>query len=401
MRTFLPSLRAGAFYTILFAMFCATGLGRAWAFDVSAPIALLVDENTGSVLFEKDAEKSAPPGYLAKVMTATIVFQALKDGRISLDTPFIVSVDAWRRGGGPARKAAMFAEVNKPVRVEDLLAGALVVSGNDAALTLAEGLAGSEEAFVQRMNEVARTLGMEHTHFFNATGYDTPEQLSTARDMAILARHVISAYPAFYPFFSRGEIHWNRIRQRNRNPLMRADIGADGLQAGWVEGGGYNLLGSAQRNGRRLIVVVLGAEDERMALSDARGLLEWGFDSFTVQQIFPAGARIGVAQVFGGRENGVPLAAQGSVHVLAARHGRKDISARVIYVGPVRAPVVKGQQVARLEISRAGGKVQDVPLYTAGDVPMGSLWQRAIDGVRALVGDATRSVGRKIRAAVQ
>ncbi|MGE4373994.1 MAG: D-alanyl-D-alanine carboxypeptidase family protein [Xanthobacter sp.] len=386
---------------ILLALCTATLSGRAAAFEASTPIALLVDQSTGSILFEKNANKPEPPGYLTKVMTAALVFRALKDGRTTLDTPFIVSVDAWRRGGGPSHKAAMFAEVNKPVRVEDLLTGALTVSGNDAALALAEGLDGSEGAFVSRMNDTARNLGMSHTHFLNATGYHAPEQLSTAQDLAVLATHVISTYPEYYPFFSRDEINWNHIRQRNRNPLIRADMGVDGLQAGWVEGGGYNLLASAVQNGQRLTVVLLGVKDEKAAVSEARRLLAWGFESFTVQQVFPAGARIGEARVFGGRESDVSLVAQGAVWVLAARNGPNDISARVIYEGPLSAPVRKGQQVARLEIRRAGNKVQDVPLYTDGDIPMGSLWQRAMDGAWALVADAGRSVGRKIRAAMQ
>lgn len=362
------------------------------AFQTHVPAAILLDADTGTILFEKDADRAFPPSSLAKVMTAAVVFGQIKAGKITPDTPFIVSVDAWRRGGGPSRGAAMFAEVNKPVRVADLLAGAIVVSGNDAAITLAEGVAGSEGAFAQLMNETAKSIGMSGSHFRNATGFEESAQVTTARDMATLGRYVIQTFPQQYAVFAEPSLDWNRIKQRNRNVLLDAVPGADGLQSAWVKNGGYHLLGSVVENGQRLIVVVLGAKTEKERLEEAKKLLEWGFEAFQQRQVFAAGAEVGRAQVFGGSAGSVGLAAPGAVRILASRRSGERISARVRYLGPLRAPVAKGAQVAQLEVSRADVKVLEVPLYTTQEVPVGSLWDRALDGAMTLTGDSVRSL---------
>lgn len=376
-------------------MFAAAMPAAAEGFQTSVPSAILIDSETGTILFEKDADKRIAPGTLAKVMTAEVVFSQLRAGKIALDTPFTVSVNAWRRGGGPSGGAAMFAEVNKPAPVGELLAGALVVSGNDAAIALAEGIAGTEGEFAQMMNAQAKAIGMTGSEFRNATGFADAAQVSTARDLAVLAAHIIHTYPDYYPVFARPGIDWSKIKQRNRNVLLEAGIGADGLQVGWLKDAGYHALGSAVQNGQRLVVAVLGARSEKERMEETKKLLEWGFQSFRQRQVFGADKEVGRAQVFGGASGSVGLGGRGVVSVLAPRAGGERISARVIYMGPLRAPIVKGTEVGRLEISRGPVKVLDVPLYTMADVPVGSLIDRAVDGGMTLMGDSVRDLARR------
>lgn len=365
------------------------------AFQTHVPAAILVDFETGTILYEKEADRQFQPASLVKVMTVAVVFGQIKAGKITPDTPFVVSVNAWRRGGGPSGGAAMFAEVNKPVRVEDLVAGAVVVSGNDAAIALAEGISGTEGQFAVLMNETAKAVGMTNSDFRNATGFADPAQLSTARDLATLAQHLIRTYPQQYAVFALPGIDWSKIKQRNRNPLLNAGVGADGLQVGWLKDVGYNLLGSAVQNGQRLVVVVLGAKTEKERMDEARKLLEWGFQSFQQREIFADGVEVGRAQVFGGAGGSVGLVAKGPVRLLTSRRGGEKVTARVTYVGPLRAPVAQGTQVGQLEVTRGDIKVLDVPLYTAADVPVGTLWDRALDGGMTFLGDSARDLVAK------
>ena len=388
------------------ALVLATGLSAAApaaaeGFQTSAPAAILMDYETGTILYEKDADRRIAPGTLVKVMTADVVFSQLRAGKIALDTPFVVSVNAWKRGGGPSGGAAMFAEVNKPAPVGELLAGALVVSGNDAAIALAEGVGGTESEFAQMMNAQAKSIGMANSDFRNATGFADAGQLSTARDLGLLASHIIRTYPDYYPVFARPGIEWSRIKQRNRNVLLDAGVGADGLQVGWVKDVGYHALGSAVQNGQRLVVVLLSAKTEKERLDETRKLLEWGFQSFRQRQVFAADQEVGRAQVFGGASGTVGLGARGPVSVLTPRSGNERISARVVYTGPLRAPVVKGTEVGRLQVSRGQVKVLEIPLFTLQDVPVGSLVDRALDGGLTLMGDSVRDIAKRVLAKIQ
>lgn len=371
------------------------GPAASQGFQTSVPSAILVDYETGTILFEKDADRRIAPGTLAKVMTADVVFAQLRAGKIALDSPFTVSVNAWRRGGGPSGGAAMFAEVNKPAPVGELLAGMLVVSGNDAAIALAEGVGGTESEFAQMMNAQAKVIGMTGSDFRNATGFADAGQVSTARDLALLAAHIIRSFPDYYPVFARPGIEWSRIKQRNRNVLLDAGIGADGLQVGWLKDVGYHALGSAVQNGQRLVVAVLGAKSEKERLEETKKLLDWGFQSFRQRQVFGPDKEVGRAQVFGGAAGSVGLAARGGVSVLTPRAGGERISARVVYMGPLRAPVTKGTEVGRIEITRGTVKVLEAPLYTMEDVPVGSLIDRAMDGGLTLMGDSVRDLARR------
>jgi D-alanyl-D-alanine carboxypeptidase (penicillin-binding protein 5/6) len=351
----------------------------AQAIQTSVPQAILIDFATRSVLFEKAADAPAIPASTVKIMTAEIVFHELSLGHVKLDDLFPISETAWRLGGAPSRGSSMFAAVNSQVRVEDLIRGLVVVSGNDAAIALAEGMSGSEGAFATTMTKRARELGMSSSTFTNSWGRGDPEQKVTPRDMVILAEHVIRSYPEFYKYFAEKEFTWNKIKQTNRNPLLSMDIGADGLKTGNIDASGYGLVGSAVENGQRLILALYGAQSAKERAAEALKLLLWGFRSFETRTLFKAGESIGKAKVYGGDTSDVPLAASSDVQVLVPRAATERLTARVVYLGPLIAPVEAGRKIGRLEISRGSTVVLDVPLVTAGAVEPGALPRRAMD----------------------
>ena len=357
---------------------------RAQTFQTPAPQAILFDTDSRSVLFEKGADQPMAPASMVKVMTALLVFEELTQGRLKLEDEMVVSENAWRRGGAVSGGSTMFALPNSRIKVSDLLMGLLVQSGNDSAIALAEGIAGSEENFVKLMNETAAKLGLKQTVFRNPTGFGHPEQRTTAREMALLADHVIRTYPDHYRFFGQREFTWNRVRQQNRNPLLTMDIGADGLKTGNIEDSGFGLIGSAVQNGQRLIVVVNGLKTARDRGLEARKLLEWGFRSFEAREIFAADEIAGEVSVFGGAEGVVPVTAGKAVKLLLPRGASDRVRGRIIYRGPLIAPVAKGQEVGRLRIERGETRALDVPVFAARDVPAGSLTRRAGDAAAEL-----------------
>jgi D-alanyl-D-alanine carboxypeptidase (penicillin-binding protein 5/6) len=354
---------------------------RAQGFQTMAPTAILMDANSHAILFEKSADELTAPASMAKTMTAEVVFSQLKSGRLSMDTEFTVSENAWRKGGGGSGGSSMFAKVNTPVRLEDLLRGLIVQSGNDAAIAIAEGIAGTEENFARLMNERARQIGLAKSTFRNSTGYGHPEQKTTVRDLAKLALHIVETYPDLYKMFGEREFTWNKIRQQNRNPLLTMDIGADGLKTGNIDEAGFGLIGSAVQNNQRLIVVVNGLKTAKDRANESRKLLDWGFRAFESQQLFAPGQVVGEAQVFGGSMRALPLVAMKPVRVLVPRGESERVSARIIYTGPLKAPVRKGAEVARLQVSRGDMQALEMPLYANEDVQEGTLSQRALDGL--------------------
>ncbi|MCJ2087904.1 D-alanyl-D-alanine carboxypeptidase [Methylobacterium sp. E-005] len=367
----------------LLAAACALGAGLAGAgaqsFQTAAPHAILIDADSGSVLFEKAADERFSPASMAKLMTTDIVFEALKSGRLSMDTEFTVTEDAWKRGGAGGGGSSMFAQVNSRIKMADLLRGLIVQSGNDAAITIAENMAGSEEAFAGLMNQRAKEIGLTNSTFRNATGYSAPDQKVTARDMAKLALHIIETYPDYYKIFSEKEFTWNKIRQQNRNPLLALDIGADGLKTGYLEESGYALTGSAVQNGQRLVLVVSGLKTARDRASESRKLMEWGFRAFEPRQVFAPGETVAEASVFGGQAGSVPLVAKKPVRVLLPRGSSDRVSAKAIYTGPLVAPVEEGQRVGVLRVQRGDTVALDQPLYAGAAVEPGTLPQRAMD----------------------
>jgi serine-type D-Ala-D-Ala carboxypeptidase (penicillin-binding protein 5/6) len=350
------------------------------AFQTSAPHAILIDSATSSVLFEKDADALVVPASTSKIMTAEIVFHELSLGHLHLDDQFVVSETAWRQGGAPARGSAMFAALNSSIRIEDLIRGLVIVSGNDAAITLAEGIAGSEGAFATLMTKRARELGLAHSTFTNAWGRGDPEERVTAREMAVLANHVIQTYPDYYKYFGEKDFTWNKIKQPSRNPLLTMDLGADGLKTGYIdEASGYGIVASAVQNGQRLILALYGCRTAKERAEEARKILSWGFRSFDSRTVFAAGEIVGGAKVYGGARSEVPLIADGEVRILAPRNSAEKFTGRIVYTGPLIAPVEAGRDVARLKIFRGSEQVLDLPLKTTAAVEQGSLPRRAMD----------------------
>lgn len=351
----------------------------AQSFQTAAPHAILLDADSGSVLFEKGADEPFSPASMAKLMTTEIVFNEIRQGRLTMDSEFQITEDAWRRGGAGGGGSSMFAQLNSRIKLSDLLRGLIVQSGNDAAIAIGEGIAGSEENFGRMMTNRAKELGLSHSTFRNATGYSAPDQKVTARDLARLALHLIETYPDLYKIFSEREFTWNKIKQQNRNPLLTLDIGADGLKTGYLEESGYGLTGSAVQNGQRLVMVVSGLKTARDRAAESRKLMEWGFRAFEPRQIFAAGETVAEASVYGGAQGSVALVARKPVRVLLPRGSGDRITARAIYQGPLVAPVEPGREIGRLRITRGDIQALDQPLYAGEAVAAGTIPQRALD----------------------
>ncbi len=373
--TLLRAILAAAFAALLL-----HAPARAETFQTGFAHAILIDANSGAVLYEKAADDLVPPASTVKLMTAELIFHELAEGRLKLDDEYVISDHAWRDGGAKSRGSAMFADLNSRVRVEDLLRGLVIVSGNDAAIALAEGNAGSEEAFVIRMNKRGAELGLKKSTFGNPWGKAGPDQQVTAREMAQLAEHIINTYPEYYRYFGEKEFLWNNIKQPNRNPLLGMNIGADGLKTGNIdEKSGYNIVASAVADGRRLILAGYGAKTAKDRAEEARKLLQWGFRNFEEKFLFKAEEPIGSEKVYGGTEGSVPVAAKVDVRVLLPRTSQDKLSGRIVYEGPVIAPIQAGQKLGKVEIKRGANVILEQPVYATENVEQGSLPRRAFD----------------------
>ncbi len=354
-------------------------------FQSAAPHAILIDADSGSVLYERGADDLIAPASLSKLMTAEVVFNEIKQGRLKPSDEFIISTNAWRRGGAPSRTSTMFAPIHSKVSIDDLLHGVIIQSANDACIALAEGISGSEDKFAEMMTKRARELGLSKSTFGNSNGLPDPRQLMTVRELAKLARHIIQTYPDYYKLYGEREFTFNKIRQQNRNPLLAMNIGADGMKTGFTKEAGYGLVGSAVQNGLRLIVVVNGLRSEKERADDSRKLLEWGFHNFQSGLLFAEGKSIADAKVYGGEQGYVPLVAPRDVRLMVPRGVRERIVARVVYSGPVRVPVQKGQKIGVLKVWRGDFMVLEVPLQAAENVGPGGMSRRAFDAVTELV----------------
>jgi len=279
----------------------------------------------------------------------------------------------------------MFAKLHSQISVDDLLHGVIIQSANDACIVLAEAIAGNELEFGDRLTKRAREIGLAKSTFTNSNGLPDPGEQVTTRELALLARYIILHYPKFYPLFGQRDFTWNNINQRNRNPLLGMSIGADGLKTGFTKEAGYGLVGSAVVNGMRLIVVVNGEKTAKERAEDAKKLLEWGFRNFEPRILFASGQTIGSAKVFGGAEGHVPLVAKAPVRVMVPKNGDARLIARIVYTGPVPAPVAKGQQIGKVKVWRNDNVVLEMPLQAAAPVTKGNLSQRAFDAVSELV----------------
>ncbi len=364
--------------------------------QISAPQALLIEAETGSVLFEKHADDAIAPASLAKLMTVNVVFDQLQLGNISLDDEYVISVNAWRKGGAPSRGSTMYAALHSRVKVEDLLKGVMIQSANDGCIALAEGIAGNETEFVRMMNDRAREIGLTKSYFTNVDGLPDPKMRVTPRDMAQIARHLVLNYPDYYKWFGEREFTWNKIRQQNRNPLLGTVDGADGLKTGFTSEAGYNLVGAAVQNGVRLIVVVTGEKNAKDRADDAKKLLDYGFKNFDSRVLFAEGQTVAEAKVYGGSQGRVAVTAKGPVRLMVPRGVSDKIVAKMVYIGPVRAPVREGQAIGSLQVWRGDAKVLDVPVQASENVASGSVPQRAFDAASELVINLFRSAAKRI-----
>jgi D-alanyl-D-alanine carboxypeptidase (penicillin-binding protein 5/6) len=372
-----------SFLGLVLVLFCAVPAG-AQLFETKAAQAFMIDADTGTVLFAKDPDKPIPPASMAKLMTMEVVFNALKAKRITLDDTFVVSENAWRTGGAPSGTSTMFAKLKSEVRVEDLIQGVTVQAANDGCIVLAEGMAGSEANFAAQMTDRARQLGLQKSTFVNSTGLPADGQQTTVRELTMLALHLWRDYPEFFHYYAQPDFTWNKISQKNRNPLIAMGIEADGFVAGASEQAGFGLVGTVSHNVTRVIAALSGLANDRERAEEARKLLDWGSRSFQKTEIFAKDEVVGEAQVFGGAKSGLALKAKGPVDIFLPIANRDKLTARIIYQGPVSAPVQEGQPVGELRVWIGDTLSQQTPLYAAETVKVGTLPQRALDAAKEL-----------------
>ncbi len=345
-----------------------------------APHAILIDGTTGTVLLEKDADTPLPPASMSKLMTVLMVFERLKAGVLSMDQTFPVSHKAWKMGGSKT-----FVRVNRRVSVADLLRGVIVQSGNDASIVIAEGISGSEEAFAEAMTARARELDLSSASLMNATGWPHPQHVISARDLARLAQIIVTEFPEHYEMFAEREFEFNKIKQRNRNPLLGRVPGADGLKTGHTNASGYGLTASAERDGRRLYLVMNGLKNSRARAREAERLIEWGFREFAAYPLVKKGETVESAAVWLGSVDHVPLVPDRDVVLSLKRQARSGLKASVRWTGPVVAPVKEGQQLAVLRLEAPGIQPVEHPLYAGTDVERIGFFGRIFERMRATI----------------
>ncbi len=359
------------------------------AFETIAKTAILMDYETGEVLYDKDADKRVPPASMTKLVLADVIFSKLKSGEITLDTKFRVSEKAWRMGG-----SKMFVELGSEVRVEDLLRGIIVQSGNDACIVAAEGIAGSEEGMVALMNARARELGMKDSLFQNTTGWPAENHYMSARDLAIVTRHIIATYPEYFHYYAEKEFAWSAgsgvrpgegaqttISQGNRNPLLYATPAGDGMKTGHTNEAGYCLTGTQQRGDQRMIMVVTGLKSEAERAAESVRFMEAAFKEFRRYDIFKPGDAVATAEVWNGEQEAVPLTVAQPLRLYFTPEGRQGLKVSYSYTAPLKAPLAAGQEVGTLTIEAPGYETRTVPLVTAAEVEQTGIIGRILNAV--------------------
>lgn len=376
----------GSGILVLFLTMSGTAHSESPTFQTPAQQAILMDFDTGAVIYEKNADSPMFPASMTKLMTSILAFDELKAGRLTLDDTFNVSETAWRKGG-----SKMFVKVNSDVRIEDLLRGVIIQSGNDASIVIAEGIAGSEEAFAERMTERGLQIGLEGTVFRNATGWPDPQHVTTARDLAKLARFLIREYPDFYPYYSEKEFTYGKsldgkpITQGNRNPLLYKSVGADGLKTGHTEASGYGLTASASREDRRLVLVINGLNSVRERSSESERLINWGFQVFDNYQLFKAGETVEDAKVWLGDAVTVPLVIEDDLKITIPKSARRNMKVRVIYESPVPAPIDAGTTIGRVEVTAPDIEPIVRPLKTTQSVGQLDFFGRITSAINFII----------------
>ncbi len=389
-----PTVSKPFLVALLSSILLLTALGgspatvSAAAFSTKAKHAILMDYETGAVLYQKDADTLVAPASMSKLATLAVIFDRLKKGTLSFEDTFVVSEHAWRTGGAPSRTSAMFAPLGKQVSVEDLVQGIAIQSGNDASIVVAEGLAGNEAAYAKLMTQYMRDIGLEKSTFGNPTGLPHPDQLMTAREIALLSKHLIEQYPGYYKYFAMRKFPYQPEGRRrpyaffNRNPLLSAMEGADGLKTGHLKSTGYGLVASVVRGDQRLIAVVHGLSTKGERKSEAIKLLNWGFRSFSAYDLYERDEIIGKARVWGGDKFYVALRGDGPIKVLLPKTPlRQKLTAEIVYKAPLKPPIKEGERVAMLRVTSASNAVNEVPLYAAEEIPEGSLVRKGLDSL--------------------
>ena len=336
---------------------------RAAAFETTGKQIILYDMSTDTVLLEKNADMLMSPSSMSKIMTIYKVFEKLKDGDLSLNDKFKVSEKAWRKGG-----SKMFVKLNSRVKVEDLIRGVIVQSGNDATIVIAEGLSGTEGFFADELNKTAKELGMLNSNFTNASGWPDPNHLTTARDLTRLAISTIQDFPEFYHYYEEKTFSFNNIRQNNRNPALFKDLGADGLKTGYTKAGGYGVTVSAVKGDRRLVLVINGLKSKRLRTNETERVLDWGFGNFRNYKLFGAGETVADGAVWMGDEDKIPLITETKIVMTLSRKQRRNMRVKVLLSTPIPAPVSKGVRLGSLKIDIPGREPLIHPIVSAGSV---------------------------------
>ena len=364
-------------------------------YDTTAPVAYMVDLSSGAVLYSKDANRRMPPASMAKMMTVHVAFDMIKKGELKLDQMIEVRPETWKKWHGPAAGSTMFLSTGEKVSVENLLKGIVTLSGNDACVVLAEGISGTEEAFVQRMNDAAKRIGLANSLFGNSNGWpDEGRTYVTAQDLAMLAKATIENHPDLYKrFYALKEFTWGKtlgsnadITQANRDPLLGRVAGADGLKTGHTDEAGYGFTGSAEQNGRRLVMVVAGLDSFNGRITESVKFMDWGFKAWTAKPLFPKGKRVETADVQLGDAATVGLVAPRNLAVTLPAGAAANMSVKVVYDGPVKAPIKAGQHIADLVVTTPETGAQTMPLVAETDVGEVGFFGRLWAGLKSLVG---------------
>ena len=348
--------------------------------------AILMDAKSGRVFFEKDADTSVPPASMSKLMTQAVVFDLLKAGELKPEQLFTVSTNAWKKGGAASKGSTMYAQAKSEISILDLIRGSIIHSANDACITLAEGIDGKEQNFVNRMNAKAEEIGLKKSVFRNSTGLPDPNHKMSVRDIATLARYIILNHPEYFKIYGEKTFTWNKISQPNRNPLLADYPGADGMKTGYTKEAGYGLVGTVERDGRRLIMVIAGLPSIEDRKTEAEKFLDWGLSKFRAIEVYAEGDHVGKARVWGGNADWVNLVTKDSFSVALTKEERKTAEVKLSYKGPLLAPVKAGDEVGTVKVFIEGRAIAELPVMTADSVdPIDSMWQKALDSAMIMV----------------
>ena len=369
----------------VFAGILMSSIGQAYALETTARNVVLMDYDTGQILFAKDHQKMVPPASMSKLMTVYIIFSKLKDGSLSLDDTFTVSENAWRKGGAASGGSTMFLNIGENVRVEDLIKGIIIQSGNDACIVAAENLAGSEEDFAVEMNKMARKIGLNNSSFANATGLPDPNHRMSVEDLALLARHIIKEFPGYYYLFSQKTFTHNNITQGNRNPLLYSMPGADGLKTGHTEEAGFSLTASVKRGDRRLIEVMTGTKSNKERSEESGKIMNYGFREFDNYDVLAQGQKVADIPVWFGEQKEVGLVVAESLKLTLKKNKAADVKMTAVYDKPVKAPIKKGDKLGVVRIEIPGQPNLEVPLLADRDVAKLGFFGKISENLKYLI----------------